>query len=500
VNPFRLPTRRSGRCFVPLLLALCLLAPAWASSARLVILHTNDLHDRVRAGDQGQGGLPYVSGYIRQVRAERSDVLALDAGDVAEKGDLVAFRTHSVLTYEALGRIGYDAVTIGNHDHESTDYTWLHRYEQAMGRPFVCLNLLDRSGAPAFAPSRIVERNGLKVGIIGLIVPRQEQCLDHAESGRALAREAVRLRAAGVHLVIALCHEGTHRCTEWARAAPEVQVFVSGHTHEVLAAPVVVPETGALIVQAGCYARFVGRLELEVDLATRKIVRSAGALVPMQHDRVPVDGTLLALVREREQALAPEATEPVFANPAEVGGAALARLAAEGLRRATGADAAFCHPYQVIRDTLPPGKIDVNALFRTGGQRGHENVLVELTGTQIEAYMNALLSVQKEPPEWTGFRVTAVTAAGGEQYRVELEPQQRYRVVMPRIEWETRFLRLANRMREQNPRHPLATHPGATTPVEATFTSALRAYINVLLVEGDTVQARAEQLARLRRN
>jgi hypothetical protein len=114
--------------------------------------------------------------------------------------------------------------------------------------------------------------------------------------------------------------------------------------------------------------------------------------------------------------------------------------------------------------------------------------------------MNALLSVQKEPPEWTGFRVTAVTAAGGEQYRVELEPQQRYRVVMPRIEWETRFLRLANRMREQNPRHPLATHPGATTPVEATFTSALRAYINVLLVEGDTVQARAEQLARLRRN
>jgi hypothetical protein len=36
--------------------------------------------------------------------------------------------------------------------------------------------------------------------------------------------------------------------------------------------------------------------------------------------------------------------------------------------------------------------------------------------------------------------------------------------------------------------------------VEATFTSALRAYINVLLVEGDTVQARAEQLARLRRN
>jgi 2',3'-cyclic-nucleotide 2'-phosphodiesterase (5'-nucleotidase family) len=479
------------------LFALLLLIPAWAETARLLLLHTNDIHDRVRAGDQGLGGLPYVAGYVRQARAEQPDAIVLDAGDVTEKGDLVAFRTHGLLTFELLRRIGYDAVTIGNHEHETTDYSWLRRYEQALGRPFVCLNLLDAAGAPAFEPSRIVERRGAKVGIIGLIIARQEQCLDRAQSGRALAREAARLRAAGVHLVVALVHESTRTCTEWARTAPDVQVFVGGHTHEVLSAPVVVPETGALIVQAGSNARHVGRLELEVDLAARKIIRHTGTLVPMRHDRVPVDAEMLAWVRERERAIAPEAAEHVFDNPAELGGAALARLAAEGLRRTTRADAAFCLPAQVIRDILPPGRVDVNALFRTGGQRGHENVLVDLTGAQVEAYLNALVSVQKEPPEWTGFRITV--AADG-SCRAELEPRKTYRVVMPKIEWETRYLKLAEKAGAQDSSRPSATRAHRPAPTNATFTTALRDYLKAVLADGDTAQARADQLARARRN
>lgn len=62
-------------------------------TTRLLILHTNDHHDHLRAGPGGVGGLPYVSGFIRSVRTQHPDVLLLDAGDVTEKGDLVGFRT-----------------------------------------------------------------------------------------------------------------------------------------------------------------------------------------------------------------------------------------------------------------------------------------------------------------------------------------------------------------------------------------------------------------------
>lgn len=471
-----------------LLLSFLLLNAALAAgTTRLLILHTNDLHDHLRAGKNGVGGLPYVSGYIKQVRAERSDVLVLDAGDVTEKGDLLAFRTHSVITYEALRRIGYDAVTIGNHDHEDLTYADQRRYEAALGRPLLCLNLLEPDGKPAFETSRLVVVNGVKVGLIGLIVPQKKQCLDSAASGRALAAEAARLREQGADLIVAVCHESSRKCAEWSRVAPTVDVFVSGHSHEVLASPVVVPETGAYIVQAGYYARWVGRLELEIDLPARKILRAEGSLVAMRHDQIPVDAAMLAWVKELEQALAPEAAEFVLNNPAELDGYAIARLAAEGLRRAAKADVGFCHPAQIIRNTLPAGAVDVNALFKTGGHRGAESVLVELTGAEIEAYLNALQNILREPPEWTGFRASR-TASGN--FRTELEPARRYRVIMAKLEWESRYLRLAGRTNEPGPRHSITV-----TPAGIAFTDALLASIKQTLAEGVSLQDRALQLA-----
>ena len=95
---------------------VALSTPASAEEATLLILHTNDLHDHIRPGYEGIGGMPYVAGYIKQVRRERRDVLLLDAGDVSEKGDMVADKTDSAIMYEAMGRIGYDAIAPGNHD------------------------------------------------------------------------------------------------------------------------------------------------------------------------------------------------------------------------------------------------------------------------------------------------------------------------------------------------------------------------------------------------
>lgn len=476
-----------------LLLSLLLLnvAPA-AGTTRLLILHTNDLHDHLRAGENGLGGLPYVSGYIKQVRAERSDVIVLDAGDVTEKGDLMAFRTDGVLTYEALRRIGYDAVTIGNHDHDDPTYADLRRYEAGLGQRLLCLNVLEPDGKPAFEPSRLVEVNGIKVGLIGLIVPQKQQCLDFAASGRALAAESARLRRQGADLIVAVCHEGSLRCAQWSRAAPDVNVFISGHSHEVLTAPVKVPETGAYIVQAGYYARWVGRLELEIDLPARKILHAEGRLVSMRHDQIPVDAGMLAWVQEREQALAPEATEFLLNNPAELDESSLGRLAAEGLRLTARADIGFCHPEQIIRNTLPAGRVDVNALFKTGGYRGAESVLVELTGAEIEAYVNALQNVLHEPPEWAGFR--ASRTAGG-NFLTDLEPARRYRVIMAKLEWESRFLRLAGSIRERDPHNALGTRNIATAPTGVSFTDALLASIKQTLAEGVSLQDRAHQLA-----
>ena len=76
--------------FVALAITVFAAATAAAEPRTLLILHTNDLHDHVRQDYDDAGGLAYVAGYVDSVRAERGDVLLLDAGDVMEKGDLVA--------------------------------------------------------------------------------------------------------------------------------------------------------------------------------------------------------------------------------------------------------------------------------------------------------------------------------------------------------------------------------------------------------------------------
>lgn len=485
------------RAAAALLLGLLILPWAAAESASILILHTNDIHDHVRAGDGGLGGLPYVAGYILQVRSERDDVLVLDAGDVAEKGDLVAHRTHSEMTYEALRRIGYDAVTIGNHEHDEYGQSGLHQFEKILGQRLLCLNLVKPDGSVSFEPSRIVEVNDIRVGLVGLIVPRKEGGLDAAASGVALAREARLLRERGATLVIAVCHESAKKCADWSRAAPEVDVFVSGHSHEALEPPQVVPGTGAIIVQAGSYARWVGRLELEVDRDSGKIVSHNGRLVPMKHSQISPDSEMLAWVMEKERNLAPEAAEFVFHNPAWLDALSLARLAADGLRVDSGADISFCHAYQVIRDILPVGPVDVNALFLTGGQRGESCVLLDLTGAEIAAYVNALHQVQGEPPEWTGFRVARDPSPDGSR-RTDLDPARTYRVVMPRVEFETRFLRLAGKLRKDDPSNPLGSRAFTAEPAAVNYTDSLRGVIKRLAAAGDSPRKRAEQIASAR--
>ncbi len=492
---------RLSRLLLPLAaLSLAGLLAA-AEPVRLLVLHTNDMHDHLRPGTDGAGGLPYVSGYVAAERAAHPAVLVLDAGDVTEKGDLVAFRTHGVMSYEAMRHIGYDGVAVGNHDFDDLPWERRREFERTLGQGLLCLNIVRPDGAPEFTASRLIERGGLRIGLTGLIVPREapDGGLDFAASGRALAQEAAKLRAAGAQLVVAVCHESVPRCADWSRLAPEVNLFVSGHSHQALAAPFVVPETGALVVQAGSYARWVGRLELEVDPAAGKIVRHAGRLVPMEHASVPVDAAMLAWVRGREQALAPEAGDFVCDNPAELDGFSVARLAAEALRRAAGAEIGFCHPYQVIRAALPAGRVDVNAVFTTGGHRGHETVLAELTGAEIEAYVNGLVTTRREPPEWAGFRIARSSPPGAaERWVARLEPARRYRVIMPKIEWETRFLRLVRQLAARDPANPLAQRAFSAEPAAADFTTATAAYLRELTAAGDTLAGRAALLARER--
>lgn len=464
------------------LLVIC----ASAGHSRVLILHTNDLHDHVRPGYNGVGGLPYVAGYVASVRSGRDDVLLLDAGDVVEKGDMVADRTHGELTFAIMKRMRYDAVTVGNHDNDQ-GLDWLRRYEQTLGQQLLCLNRVAADGSPLFETSRIVHIGTIKVGIIGLIVPQDDGTLDLAESGRRLAREAEAL-ARETDLVIALCHMSSQMCKELSRIAPAVNVFVSGHSHEAISQPMFVPETGAIIVQSGCNAKWVGRLELEVDIGTKRVRMIAGGLASMAHDVVVPDADVLALVKAEEARLCPEASENLLVNPAPVG-EEIAWLAAEAMRRHAGVEIGFCSPEYILRDRLPSGSVDVNALFLTGGQRGHRVIRATLTGAEITAYLQSLASGNNQTA-WSGFSIVRTQGnRKGTNLETTLEPSREYSIVMPEMEWSKRFLRAVARAKGNG---PLGARELKSERAPTNYTGALRALLTSMPRDQRDVRALAE--------
>jgi len=466
-----------------------------AESAPLLILHTNDLHDHMRPDYDGAGGLAYVSGYIKSVTSERDDTIVLDAGDVMEKGDIVAFRAKSTLMYEAMNDIGFHATAPGNHD-DAYGLEHLTKCDElSPDMDVLCINLFREDGSLRFPASKIYEVGPLKVGVIGMIRPRDELSLDIEASAEAIAKEAAKLDEEA-HLIVVTCHVGPRNCAAISEIAPMVDVFVSGHTHQALEEPLVVEGTGALIVQAGSYADYVGRLGLEVDLETEAIEVTEGRLVEMVHGEVPCDEEMLAWIREHEENLAPEADDFVFNNPDEIGYLPIGHLAAEAMRQTGEADIAFCHTGQIIRDSLPEGQVDVNAVFRTGGQRAYDLYEVEMTGELIEAYLNGLSRSGWGQTQWAGFKADRrKTDSGVRSYVTNLERGKTYRVVISKKEWETRLLRFFERYASDEGTAESRITSLEPKALDFTFTDAAVAYIKSLDLEAETVEDHARDLA-----
>jgi 2',3'-cyclic-nucleotide 2'-phosphodiesterase (5'-nucleotidase family) len=448
-----------------------------SSTKTLLILHTNDIHDYIRPDYDGVGGLPFISGFIRDVKAKRDDVIVLDAGDVTEKGDLVARKTKGEITFEALSRVGYNAWTPGNHDHDF-GIEALHRFSELSGMDILCINLFKEDGSLEFNPSKIYEINGIRVGVIGAIAPRPQLSLDIEGTALAMADESRRLKSE-TDIIIAVVHIPTRHAQFISELAPDIDVFITGHSHEITHQAIKVPNTGALIVQAGSYANYVGWLEVELDISNRKIDSYESRLIEMDHLKISPDIEMIEWIRQNENELAPEARKVVSWSPRRINYAEVGILAAEALNKATGADVAFNKTRHIVRATLPAGILDLNAIYRTGGERGHQLIEVELTGTEIHSYLLGLQISDWIQTQWSGFYW--IMEEG--MINSDLDPEKLYRVVMPEREWRQRFLELFEQVAENPENWPgvkIPDRPLYVDILDISWTDAMVYFLNDL--------------------
>lgn len=154
---------------------LSLAVACCACQPKLVILHTNDTHSHVepiRAGElKGLGGAIERAAFIDSVRASvgADRVLLLHAGDFSQ-GSSYFSELGGKIEMDVINDMQYDAVTLGNHEFDNDIEALTERLKMLKGTKVVCANLDLRSFelGKYVQPYCIIEKGGMKIGIIGL--------------------------------------------------------------------------------------------------------------------------------------------------------------------------------------------------------------------------------------------------------------------------------------------------------------------------------------------
>ena len=352
-----------------LLLSLLLcLAPLAAQVKPLTILHSNDLHAHLMPDDRDNGGFARLATEVRRQKAHCVACLYLNAGDMVQ-GTPVSTLFHGSPIYEIANLLGLDASTLGNHDF---DYGWRRTQEfmRIAHFPIVSANIVDKDGKTMTRPYVILTAGGIRVGVIGAIlgdlvgtvITAEEagpwHVLPVVETVRKYAKE-LRDRT---DLIVVLGH--IHDQTEVdaiLHEVPEVSVVVAGHSHEGYPAMMKVDGRVGVLVRA--YGDQLGKLDLQVDMADKKLASAEWTKIPIDSKIMPAPD-VARQVATWESKVSKLVDIPIGESTMrmERNNQNLRKMVERAMAEQTGADIAWINTGN-LRDTIPKGQILIRNIW-----------------------------------------------------------------------------------------------------------------------------------------
>jgi 2',3'-cyclic-nucleotide 2'-phosphodiesterase (5'-nucleotidase family) len=210
---------------------------------------------------------------VAQVRAAGANPIVIDGGDTLFKGDVLNPsregdpETSARLILDVMDAVGTDAFVPGPRDF-AAGVDFLVKETQQRKTPVVSANLVNRqTGKPLFRRTVIVERGGLKIGVLGVISAKLKETLgaggaaidvlDPVQEARAAARE---LRGQ-TDIVLAVLALTSAEMAQVAKAATDIDVLLLSHDQREVFRPTQVKE-GKPAVAVASRGKAVGDLRL----------------------------------------------------------------------------------------------------------------------------------------------------------------------------------------------------------------------------------------------
>jgi 2',3'-cyclic-nucleotide 2'-phosphodiesterase/3'-nucleotidase/5'-nucleotidase len=432
-------------------------APQGGKATTLRLISISDFHGALEARPDGnagiRGGAAHLAATIRKIEAGCTGgctSVFVDGGDQFQ-GTPASNLAHGRPVVSVMNAMGLAAAAIGNHDFDWGQDTLRARMRDAKYGMFAA-NVTDSLGRPVpwIRPDTMVERGGLKIGIIGLATvttpvitqARNTVNLRFARPGPVVLERARILRERGADLIVVIAHAGANcnadACNgEMVDLANEsrgsVDAIVGGHNHIEFSAII----AGVPILRSRSSGRAVRYVDIPLDRAARTNLDPK--LVFVATDSITPDPDVWRVASQALAAVQPIVERPIVNVPEAMrrGGPqyALGNFIADAQRAATGADVAFMNNGG-IRTDLRAGPATYGSFFEVSP---FANLLlrVTVTGADLRAYFERIVGAQSvrahvsgamakyDPARPAGQRIVEITVGGR-----PLDPARTYTVAL----------------------------------------------------------------------
>lgn len=398
----------------------------WASSEKEVtikLIETSDVHGNyfpynfIERKD-GKGGLAHVHTFVEEQRKQYGDnVILVDNGDILQ-GQPIAYYYNYIdtvskhVTADMMNFMGYDVANMGNHDVE-TGHAVYDRWVADCAFPVLGANIVRTdTGEPYLKPYQILERDGVRIAILGMITPAIPAWLPERlwsglrfEDLESSARKWVQVIREKEHpdVLVGLFHAGLDGAgldgmvENGSQAAavnvPGFDVVLIGHDHARLNKKMLnVAGDSVLVIDPANAARVVSDVTIKVTKQDGKVVRKqiSGQLTDVT--AYPQSEAFLKAFQPAYQATLDfvsrkigSINETITSKDAFFGPSAFIDLIHQLQLDLTGADVSFCAPLSMYAE-IKKGDIYVSDMFNL---YKFENMLytMELTGKEIKNFL-----------------------------------------------------------------------------------------------------------------
>ena len=263
---------------ITFLLILGSISFIFAAEKEIVVLSINDFHGALAPAGKNVGAVKLVDALKAEKAKNPEGTIVVSAGDNYQ-GSAMSNLMYGEPVSAVFKEMGIELSAVGNHE-----FDWgvdrISKWAEDGGFTFVCTNIYDkRTNQPVdwAEPFAIIEKEGVKVGFIGLATPETAYKTLKANVENYEFRDPVevitewvpKVKDAGADIIIALTHLGSFQDKEGnitgeaadLCAVDGVDAVISAHTHQRVSGLV----NGKPLVQAYKYGRSFVKLTFVFD-------------------------------------------------------------------------------------------------------------------------------------------------------------------------------------------------------------------------------------------